>query len=185
MEELIKRAQKGDKEAFIDAVKEYMPQLYNVAKTKLRNDEDAGDAIQDTILAAFSNLKKLKEPRYFKTWIIKVLMNKCNDIVKRSSKFVYVGDYNEVEEKNSMPVISENIEDELDFKNLLTVLNDDHRIVIILFYINGFTTREISEILSEKEGTIKSRLRRARYQLREYYVKDNNIVSFNPGGSLK
>lgn len=185
MEKLIDRAQKGDKEAFIDAVKEYLPHLYNVAQTRLKNDEDVGDAIQDTILAAFINLKTLKEPRYFKTWVIKILMNKCNDIVKRNSNVVYVGDYNETVEKKSLSVINENVENELDFKNLLAVLSNDYRIVIILFYVNGFTTREISEILNEKEGTIKSRLSRARYQLKEYYIIDNNIVSSNHGGSLK
>ncbi|PFA03363.1 RNA polymerase sigma factor [Bacillus cereus] len=89
MELLIKWAQKGDEEAFIEAIDTLMPQMYKVAKARLKNEEDIGDAIQETILSAFTNLKKVKEPVYFKTWITKILMNKCNDIV-RKNKVLYV-----------------------------------------------------------------------------------------------
>ncbi|MGR5929622.1 RNA polymerase sigma factor [Bacillus pacificus] len=61
MELLIKRAQKGDEEAFIEAIDILMPQMYKVAKARLKNEEDIGDAIQETILSAFTNLKKGKK----------------------------------------------------------------------------------------------------------------------------
>ncbi|ENQ3105477.1 sigma-70 family RNA polymerase sigma factor [Bacillus cereus] len=173
MELLLKRAQKGDEEAFIEAIDIIMPQMYKVAKARLKNEEDIGDAVQETILAAFSNLKKLKEPRYFKTWIMKILMNKCNDII-RKNKIVYVEDYEQVPSQHAM---NEKIEQKLDFESILNHLSVEYRLVIVLFYVNKFTTKEISEILSEKEGTIKSRLSRARQQLKTYYLQEDQTLS--------
>ncbi|MEI4800044.1 RNA polymerase sigma factor [Bacillus sp. NPDC077411] len=176
MELLLKRAQKGDEEAFIEAIDIIMPQMYKVAKARLKNEEDIGDAVQEAILAAFSNLKKLKEPRYFKTWIMKILMNKCNDII-RKNKIVYVEDYEQVPSQHTM---NEKIEQKLDFESILSHLSAEYRLVIVLFYVNKFTTKEISEILSEKEGTIKSRLSRARQRLKTF-----DITSFDEVGDLK
>jgi RNA polymerase sigma factor (sigma-70 family) len=168
MELLIKRAQKGDEEAFIEAIDTIMPQMYKVAKARLKNEEDIGDAIQETILSAFLNLKKVKERGYFKTWITKILINKCNDIV-RKNRVVYVDDYGEVPENQS---VKENVEQKLEFDNMLSYLSVEYRLVIVLYYVNKFKTKEIAEILNEKEGTIKSRLHRARQQLKEYYLKE-------------
>lgn len=181
MELLIKKAQKGDKEAFIQAVNDYMGQMYKVAKSRLSSDSDIGDAIQDTILSAYESLSKLKEPRYFKTWVIRILINKCNDIARRDSNITYIEDYNQVNSSASMEAIGENIEDKLDFTKTLEILDEEYRIVVVLYYVNGFTTKEIGEILNEKEGTIKSRLSRARQKLKEYYMKtaycDNSLES--------
>ncbi|MES5952191.1 MULTISPECIES: RNA polymerase sigma factor [Bacillus] len=180
MELLIKRAQKGDEEAFIAAIDTLMPQMYKVAKARLKNEEDIGDAIQETILSAFTNLKKVKEPVYFKTWITKILMNKCNDIV-RKNKVLYVDDYGKVQGDQ---IVKDNIEQELEFDNMLSYLGVEYRLVIVLYYVNKFKTKEIAEILNEKEGTIKSRLHRARQQLKEYYLKEDR-ENVNNGGNLK
>ncbi|HDR8181200.1 TPA: sigma-70 family RNA polymerase sigma factor [Bacillus thuringiensis] len=180
MELLIKRAQKGDEEAFIEAIDILMPQMYKVAKARLKNEEDIGDAIQETILSAFTNLKKVKEPWYFKTWITKILMNKCNDIV-RKNRVLYVDDYGKVQGEQ---IVKENIEQKLEFDNMLSYLSVEYRLVIVLYYVNKFKTKEIAEILTEKEGTIKSRLHRARQQLKEQYLKED-WENVNNGGNLK
>lgn len=180
MELLIKRAQKGDEEAFIEVIDIIMPQMYKVAKVRLKSEEDIGDAIQETILAAFTNLKKVKEPAYFKTWITKILINKCNDMV-RKNKVLYVEDYGEV---GSGHTVKENMEQKLEFENMLSHLSLEYRLVIVLYYVNKFKTREIAEILNEKEGTIKSRLSRARQQLKEYYLKEEQEF-VNNGRDLK
>lgn len=176
MELLIKKAQKGEKEAFIQAINVYMGQLYKVAKSKLASESDIGDAIQDTILSAYKSIPNLKEPKYFNTWITRILINKCNNIISKNNKITYIEDYSQVNCSENMETRSENIEERLDFEKTLEVLNEDYRIVVVLYYVNGFTTKEISEVLNEKEGTIKSRLSRARQQLKEYY---SNIYPYN------
>ncbi|MEW9094642.1 MAG: RNA polymerase sigma factor [Clostridiaceae bacterium] len=188
MELLIKKAQKGDKEAFIQAIDEYMTQMYKVAKSRLDSDDDIGDAMQDTILSAYRSLKTLRKPRYFKTWIIKILINKCNNIMSKSKHIIYVDDYSKVSRDTDMGVYDSDVEEELDFTETLKILNEDYRTVIVLYYVNGFTSKEISEILDEKEGTIKSRLSRARQQLKEHYMTNNlldNSLKLNLGGHVR
>ena len=80
MTDLVKRAKKGDKEAFILLMDHHRQMLYNTALLVLHREDDALDAIQDTILACWENLPSLQKDRYFKTWLVRILLNKCADI---------------------------------------------------------------------------------------------------------
>jgi len=169
VEDLIKKAQKGDEEAFIQAITEYMPVMYKVARTRLSSEDDLGDVIQESILSAFKNLQSLKNPGYFRTWLIRILINQCNDIIKQNSKVICIGSYEEAD-KLTKAICDDNIVNDMDFNQILMQLSNDYRTVVVLYYVNGFNTREISEILNEKEGTIKSRLSRARTELKANYT---------------
>ena len=168
MENLIKKLQKGDEEAFIEAITKYMPVMHKVARTRLSSEDDIGDAIQESILSAFKNLHSLKNPSYFRTWLIRILINQCNDITKQNSKVICIGSYEEAD-KLTKSVCDDNVVNTMDFNQTLAQLSIEYRTVVVLYYVNGFNTREISEILNEKEGTIKSRLSRAREQLKVNY----------------
>ena len=89
METYIKRAKKGDIEAFINLMDINKTYMYKVAKSILNNNEDIADAIQETILSCYKNIEKLKEIKYFKTWMIRILINKCKDILKRKNLVTY------------------------------------------------------------------------------------------------
>lgn len=169
MENLIRKAQKGDEEAFIQAITLYTPILYKVARTRLSSEEDIGDAIQDTILSAYKNLQSLKNPSYFRTWLTRILINQCNDIAKQNNKVVCIGSYEDDVLLNAAHDYTDL--SDMDFYDILLKLNVEYRTVVILYYVNGFNTREISEILNEKEGTIKSRLSRAREKLKGIYAE--------------
>ena len=84
MELLIKKAMKGDAEAFVQLMELNEVSMYKTAKAILANEEDIGDAIQETILAAYKNIHTLKKAQYFKTWLIRILINKCKDIIKKN-----------------------------------------------------------------------------------------------------
>jgi RNA polymerase sigma-70 factor (ECF subfamily) len=173
MELIVERILRGDKEAFIQAINEYKSQMYKVARARLNSEDDIGDAIQDTILSAYKNIHSLKEPRFFKTWIIRILINKCNDIVKKKSNITYIDDYTQVAGNPSMTVHEECVEDRINFTDVIKVLKEEYRMVVTLYYVNEFTIKEISEILKVKEGTIKSWLSRSRQQLKNYYLNNN------------
>ena len=79
MTDLIKRSKKGDKEAFILLMDHHRQMLYNTALLVLHREDDALDAIQDTILACWENLPTLRKDQYFKTWLVKILLNKCRE----------------------------------------------------------------------------------------------------------
>lgn len=170
MEHLIKKAQKGDKGAFVQAITSYLPMMYKVARTRLSSEEDIGDAIQESILSAFKNLKALKNSCYFRTWLIRILINQCNDIIKQNSKVICIGSYDETS-MLTKSTYNQDVDSEMDFNQILKQLSPDYRTVVVLYYVSGFTTREISQILNEREGTIKSRLSRARELLRANYFK--------------
>lgn len=88
MKYLVKKAQRGDKEAFVELMELYKQDLYKVAKSYLRCDEDAADAIQDAILSCYEHLKDLREIRCFKTWMIRILINKCKDILDKKESLL-------------------------------------------------------------------------------------------------
>lgn len=185
MELLIKKAQNGDKEAFISIINEHLQMMYKVAKTRLSSEEDIGDAIQETILSAYKSICVLKNTSYFKTWLIKILINKCNDIISKNKKIIYVEDYYESIENEDLLEAKVSIEENIVFNETLNSLDESYKTVIVLYYVSGFNTREISEILKEKEGTIKSRLSRGRQKLKEIYLKSYNEENrnFKVGGS--
>lgn len=76
---LIRRAKKDDKDAFCRLMDEHLQCMYKMASAYLKNDEDVADAIQDTILSCYENLRSLKQNRYFKTWMLRILINKCKE----------------------------------------------------------------------------------------------------------
>lgn len=88
-EVLIRKAKKGDKDAFCRLMDENVQSMYKIAAAYLKNDEDVADAIQDTILSCYENLKSLKQNRYFKTWMIRILINKCKDMIQKKKLVTY------------------------------------------------------------------------------------------------
>ena len=86
MNDIIKKAQHGDKQAFSQLVHLHMQTMYKTAWAYLGNDEDAADVIQETILACYEKLDTLRHPRYFKTWLTRILINKCKDFLKLRSR---------------------------------------------------------------------------------------------------
>ena len=81
--ELVKRAKSGDEEAFIRLIESQSDCMYKMAKTILKNEEDVADAMAETVLVCWEKLSTLKENRYVKTWMIRILMNKCYDLLRK------------------------------------------------------------------------------------------------------
>lgn len=162
MQVLIEKALKGDHGAFIEIIEKSTGQLYKVGRAILKNDDDIGDALQETIMIAYEKLHTLKEPKYFNTWLVRILINRCNYIISKNRKVISLDDVNTLTYKD-------NGFKSLELNEAINELKEDYRIAITLYYIMGFSVKEICSILDEKEGTIKSRLCRARNDLREFY----------------
>jgi len=156
----ISLAKQGDKEAFLSLIDENKLNIYRVAKGMLREEKDIEDAIQNTIIKAYSNIKTLKQNEYFRTWLIKVLINECNMILRRNKKTVAIDSVMENE-----PDV-DNFKD-LDLTASVNSLSEDLRVVIVLFYFEDMSQKDIANLLDIPEGTVKSRLTRARKKLYE------------------
>lgn len=160
MENLIRSAKKKDADAFAELMLSQTSGMYRVARAILMNDEDAADAIQEAILTCWEKIHTLKEDKYFKTWMTKILINKCYEIIRSNKRMVYV---EELPEVSSGDEISN-----LEWKEALNALNEKYRIVLILFYAEGFHTDEIAKILKIPGSTVRTRLSRGREQLAQY-----------------
>jgi RNA polymerase sigma factor (sigma-70 family) len=130
----------------------------------LKTENECFDAVQEAVLNAYHSVQTLREPRYFQTWMIRILINVCYRIIREKSKVVPLLDPQREETTASR------IEQQVELKVALESLADDLRLPLELHYFEGFTVREIAEILQVAEGTIKSRLVKARAKLAQWYA---------------
>lgn len=158
MEREIKLAQKGDNSAFEKLIRTNEASMYRVAKAILKADEDCADAIQETILKAYKSISHLKQPAYFKTWLTKILINECRKILQNRNKIVSIEEV-KLGEKEADEY------DDLDLKQAIKELDDELKVIVLLYYFEDLSVKEISEIINIPEGTVKSRLSRARNHL--------------------
>lgn len=164
MEKLIAEAKKGNEEAFIKLIHQIEDSIYKIAKIRLNQEEDIEDAVQETIIEAFYSIKKLRNDCYFKTWIIKILINKCNKIYQKRSRSKLIS----IEENNVENYIqAKNEKEDIEFYILIKDLNYEERIILTLYYAEEYTTKEIAEILNKNENTIKSKILRAKNKLKK------------------
>ena len=159
---LVKQAQAGDKEAFIDLIEHCKQALYKTAIAMLKNDADAADAIQDTVLKCYENLRGLREPRFFKTWLTRILINQCKKIMKQRRNVVSLYEHPELECEGADTSQGE-------FLELLNQLEEQYRIVLYLHYVEEFSVKEIGVILELNENTVKTRLSRGQIKLKKIY----------------
>lgn len=167
MNQLVRKAKRHDKEAFTELMEINGKSMYKVAKAILENDEDVADAMQETILACWENIHTLKKDKYFKTWLIRILINKCNAIYRQRKRFVT---------DNNLPECGRWEEDyaNVEWMELFQYLDEKYRTVIILYYVEGFKVREIAEILEISEGTVKGRMVTARKRMEKLYQAERS-----------
>lgn len=156
----VKLAKLGDKAAFSALIDCHRQALYRVAKGILKSDYDAADAIQEAIIAAYNHIGSLKKDEFFKTWIIRILINECKKILRSSRQSVSIQEISEQSVSDTYPSDS-------DTSNCIDRLEPDLRYVTILYYYEDFSVKEIAGILKIPQGTVKSRLLRARNKLSE------------------
>ena len=155
MEDLIERAKTGDSAAFVELVEGQKATMYKVARSYLHNDADAADAISETVLACFEKLDTLRQPQYFRTWLTRILIRKCQDLLRQRKRSVPLDEIAQVgrEEPGHAKV---------EFLSLLDSLDEKYRTVLLLYYGEGFTVGEIAQAMDWKVETVKTRLKRAR-----------------------
>lgn len=162
MDRLIEKARSGEPEAFTKLMQTHMQTMYKVARSVLCSDEDVADAVQDTILCCWEKLGQLKEGKYFKTWMIRILINKCNDILRTRQRYVS-------DEGLPEPAAFDRHFDNVEWNEALKTLDEKYRLVIMLYYVEGFKTSEISQLLDISESTVRTRLSRGRDKMAFIY----------------
>ena len=174
MKSLVKRAQRGDDQAFVELIEENKQAMYKVAVGILKNDFDAADAIQQSILTCYEKLKELEKAQYFKTWLLRILINNCNQMLREQKKVVGIEDYYGAEDIKGKKAATINE----DFLELLDQMEQQYRVVLILYYVEEMSIREISQILQMNENTVKTRLSRGRGVYKKLYLKEHPEFQF-------
>lgn len=156
---LANKAIKGDADAFLELMHIYQEALYRTAFSYLKNEVDALEAVQEVTYRAYRSIKTVKEPAYFKTWLIRIMMNYCQDVIQKSKREV-------LEEKIlSMQGVSEDFTF-LEVEEALLNLSDYDRELLHLKYFEDVKIKDIAVMWNTPEGTIKTRLHKALRALR-------------------
>lgn len=170
---LVKRAIKGDRKAFEDLINIYFDRLYKEAYLRCKHEEDAKEIVQETIYKAYKSIKNLKEPKYFKTWLSRILINVANDYMRENGmidlEHEAIDYIKEVHKDNQVEI-------KIDLYNAIDELEDKYKDVIIMRYVDDLKIEEISKILERPVNTIKTHIRKAikdmKNLLKEDYIND-------------
>lgn len=155
-------------EEFAELVLESTDSLYRVAKGILHQDADCEDAVWEAVTTAFEKLDTLRQDKYAKTWLIRILIHECYSILRRRKK---VAPWDETLQNAQSSQTNYS-----DLYEAIYSLEDKYKISVILFYIEGFSVSEIAQITDTSVGNVKNRLHRARGQLRELLEQEENIL---------
>jgi RNA polymerase sigma-70 factor (ECF subfamily) len=176
---LLEKARQGDAEAFEKLIEAYQKKVFNIALRMLGNYDDACDIAQEVFIRAFKSIKDFREQAMFSTWIYKIATNACLDELRRRKNRVFISIDEEVkleegdlkrqieDDKPSPDIEVEQNEMREEINKAISELSEEHRVVIVLRDIQGFTYEEIAKITKCPEGTVKSRINRARQALKE------------------
>lgn len=145
-------------------------QLYRIAYSYLKNEDDALEAIQETAFRAYKNKNKLKNPKHVQTWLIRIMINYCIDELNRKKKTKqYI--------KDTASYCSEIDDKKIEMESIIEQLEPKYRQVISLKYFEDLKISDIALIINRPEGTIKTWLNKALKKLKillnedgEYYV---------------
>jgi RNA polymerase sigma-70 factor, ECF subfamily len=171
--ELVRRAQGEDKEAFEELIRRHQHRVFAVASGILRRREDVEDIAQQVFVKSYFSLKRFDQRAAFSTWLYKITVNECWDLLRKKKvrPLVYESDLSEeqarqvmtsAEKVNPGPDISEKIEARENVERLLEGLDERDRLMLILKEVEGYSIEEIAEVLNLNGNTVKVRLFRAR-----------------------
>lgn len=165
MKTRIKKAIRGDADAFAELMMQYKTDMYKVARGILNNQEDVADAISNTILKCYENIGTLKQPKYFKTWMTRILINECNQMIRKYGNQCLLEVFPEIPWQDaSMETV--------EFEELMQALDEKYRVILVLYYSQGYRISEIADLLNMPESTVKTRLARGRDMLAKEYGTD-------------
>lgn len=167
--ELIRRLKKGNQEAYIELLDLYGDKLIKTCFLVLKDEKEAEDVAQETFIKLFSQIHLFKGKSSLYTWIYRIGLNLCKDKMRSKKEFILYEDTVESGE-GVEDIVIDKIDNKIIYKEL-EKLPHIYKEVLILFYFEDQSIKGISEILEEKEGTIKSRLSRGRIILRDAILK--------------
>jgi RNA polymerase sigma-70 factor (ECF subfamily) len=176
---LVRQAQKGDKAAFELLVQRHQNRVFAVARGILKRQEDVEDIAQQVFVKAYFSLQRFDQRAAFSTWLYKITVNECWDLLrkKKARPLVYESDFSEEQsrqfsaterEASGGPDTSERMAMRQRLDSMLGQLDPRDRAMLVLKEVQGFSVEEIAESMGLNANTVKVRLFRARRRLIEF-----------------
>ena len=154
-----------DKQEFTGRVRMISDMLYRVACGQLRDHNDRCDAVQEAVLKAWNKRHTLRNEQYFETWLVRILINECHSIQRRSARVMPM---ETIPEPKAAPS-----DTAVELREAIMQLPEKLRMPVILHYMEGYDSKEIARILRIPAGTVRTRLMRARNLLRDFLGEDD------------
>lgn len=152
-----------DKDEFLRLALDSEPTMFHISFSILHNEQDCADAVQEAILKAYENRHKLREIKYFKTWIVRIVINECYSVLHKKKRFQAYDDA--VQQDNAY--LSNYVKEEyIDLYRAISRLGEKAKICVILYYLEDYSVAEIAGVLKIPVGTVKSRLNHTRRELK-------------------
>lgn len=155
---LVSQACEGDDQAFSELVRTCSGTMYAAARAILRNDDDAQDCVQEAILKGWSKLGTLKQQQYFTTWITRITITTAINMTRKRKPILPL--------LSDVPAKGSRAEERMDIQNAIDMLDQSTRICTVLYYFEDMSVEQIAKAVGIRQGTVKSRLFRARQKLR-------------------
>lgn len=166
--EYVSRAKQGDAQSFAMLYDQVAKDLYRVALYTLGNPQDAEDVVSETFLEAYKGLRNLRDDSKFKAWIMRILSIRCKRKISgyiTAKQQISLDDF--IETPDDVSEETADCSDRVTLSQALSELASDERAVVVLSAVQGYTTREIGEILDLPHGTVSSKLYRTLIKLRK------------------
>lgn len=148
-----------DKDEFSRRIIDMLPMLHRVAWSQLAQAADREDAVQETIRRAWEKRSRLREERYMQTWVVRILLNVCDDMRRRAQR-MSPEEWQDVASADQTGL-------ETPLLDALMSLEEKFRLPLQLRYVEEYSVSEVARMLRLPQGTVKSRLARGRDKLRE------------------
>lgn len=169
LEHLVKLSIKGNDEAFLQLIDIIKENLYRTAFSYVKNEEGALDVVQETVYKAYISIDKIKNPKFFKTWITRILINNSLDYIKKNKNVVYLENNDLIK---TIGAKEHNKDEKIYIWEAIESLDPKYREIISLKYFDDLTINEIAAVLNYPVGTVKTYLNKGLNGLRKFMERE-------------
>ena len=176
IDNLIKKAQKGNHKAFLKVFQRFEKDVYRMAFVYVKNSEDALDVVQEVAYQSFNKISTLRQPEKFQSWLFSITIHCAIDLIRKRKNVVNLNtNYEDYMEQGNNDHFADLIPLSITLQDLINSLKEVEKSVVMLKFYHDYTLKDIAELLDIPIGTVKTVLYRALEKLRGEYLKGDGV----------